>query len=97
MVISPLLVLLLCIYSMPFVPFTCSSMGVATVCSTVMASAPVYWPVTCTTGGVIFGYWFTGRLMTQIIPIMANTSDTTIAVTGLFIKVLAITGGLLFC
>ena len=54
--IRPLLVLLLCMYSMPGVPFTCSSTGVATVCSTVWASAPVNWPFTCTIGGVISGY-----------------------------------------
>ena len=38
----PLLVLVLCIYSMPGVPLICSSIGIATVCSTVCASAPVY-------------------------------------------------------
>src|ERR1700742_2322346 len=90
--ISPLLVLLLCIYSMPGVPFTCSSIGVATVCSTVWASAPVNWPFTCTTGGVISGYWSTGKLRMQIVPVIANTIDITMAVTGLLIKVLAIIG-----
>src|SRR5476651_1166141 len=88
--ISPLLVLLLCIYSMPGVPFTCSSIGVATVCSTVWASAPVNWPFTCTTGGVISGYWSIGKTSILTIPVITNTIDITIAVTGLFIKVLAI-------
>ena len=41
MPMPPLLVLVLCMYSIPGVPFTCSSMGMATVCSTVSASAPV--------------------------------------------------------
>src|ERR1700761_3848339 len=88
--IAPLLVLLLCIYSMPGVPFTCSSIGVATVCSTVWASAPVNWPVTCTTGGVISGYWSIGKTNMLTTPVITNTMDITIAVTGLFIKVLAI-------
>ncbi len=52
----PVLVLVLCMYSIPGVPFTCSSIGVATVCSTVWASAPVYCPETETAGGVMFGY-----------------------------------------
>jgi hypothetical protein len=52
----PLLVLVLCMYSMPGVPFTCSSIGMATVCSTVCASAPVYDPLTDTLGGDILGY-----------------------------------------
>src|SRR5258708_10537217 len=88
--ISPLLVLLLCMYSMPGVPFTCCSMGVATVCSTVWASAPVNWPLTCTMGGVISGYWSMGRTTIQIEPVSTSTMEMTMAVTGLFMKVLAI-------
>src|ERR1700761_510732 len=88
--ISPLLVLLLCMYSMPGVPFTCCSMGVATVCSTVCASAPVNCPFTCTTGGVMSGYWSIGKLRMLIAPVIASTIDITMAVTGLLIKVLAI-------
>src|SRR6201992_142803 len=88
--IKPLLVLLLCMYSMPGVPFTCSSIGVATVCSTVWASAPVNCPFTCTTGGVISGYWSIGSTNMLTIPVITNTIDITIAVTGLFIKVFAI-------
>src|ERR1700735_212698 len=87
---APLLVLLLCMYSMPGVPFTCSSIGVATVCSTVSASAPVYEADTETLGGDISGYWSTARLSRQISPAITNTSDITIAVTGLLIKVFAI-------
>src|SRR6202012_3729071 len=88
--IRPLLVLLLCMYSMPGVPLTCCSMGVATVCSTVWASAPVNWAFTCTSGGVISGYWSMGRMTIQIVPVSTSTMDITIAVTGLFINVLAI-------
>src|ERR1700761_9674143 len=88
--IRPLLVLLLCMYSMPGVPFTCCSIGVATVCSTVCASAPVNWPLTCTTGGVMSGYWSMGRTAIQIVPVRTSTMEMTMAVTGLFIKVFAI-------
>src|SRR5450755_2957023 len=90
MLTLPVLVLVDCMYSMPGVPFTCSSMGMATVCSTVCASAPVYAPEIPTEGGVIFGYWSIARLSIQIIPEMIRTREITIAVTGLFMKVLAI-------
>src|SRR5579871_3558694 len=86
----PVLVLVLVMYSMPGVPFTCSSIGIATVRSTVCASAPVYDPFTETLGGEIFGYWSTARLKMQIVPEIINTSEITIAVTGLFINVFAI-------
>src|SRR6202012_2022062 len=88
--IAPLLVLLLCIYSMPGEPFTCSSIGVATVCSTVWASAPMNCPFTCTTGGVISGYWSIGNSKILTVPVITSTMEITIAVTGRFIKVLAI-------
>ncbi len=52
----PLLVLLLVIYAIPGVPFTCVSIGVVTVCSTVVASAPVNAAEMDTVGGVISGY-----------------------------------------
>src|ERR1700744_511720 len=87
---APLLVLLLCIYSIPGEPFTCSSIGVATVCSTVWASAPINCPFTCTTGGVISGYWSIGSSKIQTVPVITSTIEITIAVTGRFIKVLAI-------
>src|ERR1700743_835756 len=84
--ILPVFVFVLCMYSMPGDPLTCSSMGMATVCSTVCASAPVYCPVIDTEGGEIFGYWSTARLKMQITPEMIRTRDITIAVTGLFIN-----------
>jgi hypothetical protein len=65
-------------------------MGVVTVCSTVVASAPTYWLDTLTTGGEISGYWLMGRLIIARKPTMTNTSDITIAVMGRFMKVSAI-------
>src|SRR6187549_3560808 len=54
--LCPLLVLLLVMYVMPGVPFTCVSMAVVVVCSTVWASAPVKFPEMDTVGGEILGY-----------------------------------------
>src|SRR5258708_15390887 len=86
----PVFVFVLCMYSMPGEPLTCSSMGMATVCCNVCVSAPVYDPVMDTEGGEIFGYWSTARLKMHIAPEMTSTIDITIAVTGLFMNVLAI-------
>jgi hypothetical protein len=72
---------------MPGTPFTCTSTGVATVSSTVAASAPVYIPETCTTGGVIEGYWLTGNFIRDIRPTSVITIEMTMAVIGLFMKV----------
>src|SRR5450432_171503 len=41
-------------------------------------------------GGVISGYWSMGKLSIHTAPVITNTMDITIAVTGLLIKVLAI-------
>src|ERR1700754_1849485 len=86
----PVLVFVLCMYSIPGEPLTCSSMGMATVCSTVSASAPVYDPVMDTEGGEIFGYWSTARFRMHTAPDITSTIEITIAVTGLFMNVLAI-------
>src|SRR6266568_4572577 len=43
-----------------------------------------------TAGGEIFGYWSTARLKMQIVPEMISTTAITMAVTGLFMNVLAI-------
>ena len=64
--LCPLLVLLLLIYVMPGVPFTCVSIAVVVVCSTVCASAPVKLPDIETVGGEISGYCATGRLINEI-------------------------------
>jgi hypothetical protein len=78
----PLLALLLCMYVMPGTPFTCVSIAVVVVCSTVCASAPVKLLVICTVGGVIFGYWLMGIFKIASVPTIKITSDITIAVTG---------------
>src|SRR3982751_7111856 len=75
---------------MPGVPLTCFSIAVVVVCSTVCASAPVKLPAMETVGGDMSGYWATGRLTSEISPTSTITTDITIAVTGLFIKVSAI-------
>src|SRR5881275_94035 len=49
-------------YSMPSTPLTCCSMGAATVSATTTALAPGYDAETSTVGGVISGYWATGRV-----------------------------------
>jgi hypothetical protein len=74
---------LLCIYAMPGTPFTCVSIGVVVVCSTVCASAPVKLLEICTVGGVILGYWLMGILKIAREPTSRMTSEITIAVTGL--------------
>src|SRR5436190_24337736 len=54
--LAPLLVLLLVMYVMPGVPFTCVSMAVVVGCSTVCASALTKLLAILTVGGVISGY-----------------------------------------
>jgi hypothetical protein len=59
---------------------------VATVCSIVWASAPVYVPITDTTGGVISGYWVTGRFRIDKTPTNTIIMEITIEVTGLLMN-----------
>src|SRR5678815_790394 len=75
---------------MPGVPFTCVSMGVVIVCSTVCASAPLYRVVILTVGGLMSGYWLTGKFKMDKTPTKTITMEITMAVTGLFIKLSAI-------
>src|SRR6059058_441124 len=89
-VVRPSLVLLPCNCTIPGVPLICVSIGVVTVCSTVCASAPVKAPVTCTTGGVILGYWLIGKLYSASNPTTTITIEITIAVIGLLINTSAI-------
>src|SRR5262249_1690811 len=49
-------------YSIFSTPFTCCSIGAATVSRTTEALAPGYEPDTCTVGGVISGYCATARI-----------------------------------
>src|SRR6476620_9026926 len=51
-------------YIMFSTPLTCCSMGAATVAATTWALAPGYWQATWMVGGVMSGYWATGRLTT---------------------------------
>ena len=54
-----------------------------------------YDPVIWTVGGVMSGYWLTGSLKIERSPTRTMTMERTIAVTGLWINVLAIIGFLL--
>src|SRR5215471_14725266 len=71
---------------MRFAPFTCASMGVATDCSTVSASAPVYMAVVSICGGAISGNCATGSRNTITAPPMMKTIAITIATIGLRMK-----------
>src|ERR1019366_10636814 len=53
-------------YIIPSTPLTCCSMGAATVSTTTLALAPGYDADTSTVGGVISGYWATGRVNSAI-------------------------------
>src|SRR5204863_9864218 len=55
-------------YSMLSTPFICCSSGVATDCSIVRASAPVYVVETWITGGMIDGYCPTGSPVRETRP-----------------------------
>ena len=63
-------------------PLTCCSMGVATDCSTSSALAPTYVVVTWISGGVISGYWATGRLESATPPTITVRMEITMATMG---------------
>src|SRR5690606_27443066 len=84
--IWPVLVLVEDKYAIPGVPLTWVSIGVATDCSTVIASAPVKLPVTETTGGAISGYCVTGKFIRARTPTNKIIKEITIEVTGRLIK-----------
>src|SRR5215510_8317635 len=67
-------------------PLICCSMGVATDCSTVCASAPTYVVCTCTSGGAIDGNCETGRPTIVIAPTMTVRIEITIATMGRLMK-----------
>src|SRR5258708_19268160 len=75
---------------MPGVPFTCVSMAVVVVCSTVCALGPVNTAVMLTVGGVISGYCAMGNTLIEIMPTNTMTMEMTMAVTGRFINTSAI-------
>src|SRR6185295_14789939 len=67
-------------------PLICCSIGVATDCSTVCASAPTYVVCTCTSGGAIAGNCETGRLTIVMAPTMTVRIEMTIATIGRLMK-----------
>src|ERR1700739_3397746 len=67
-------------------PLICCSMGVATDCSTVKASAPTYVVFTWTSGGVMFGNCAVGRLNMATMPTMTITIEITMDTMGRFMK-----------
>src|SRR6266478_3587515 len=67
-------------------PLICCSIGVATDCSTVCASAPTKVVCTCTSGGAIAGNCDTGRLMRVIAPTITVSSEITMATIGRLMK-----------
>ncbi len=73
-------------------PDICCSMGVATDCSTVMASAPVYVAVMVTSGGTISGNCATGSETRAMRPQITMTMAITIATMGRLMKNLDMRG-----
>src|SRR4030095_16151759 len=67
-------------------PLICCSIGVATDCSIVCASAPTYVVCTCTSGGAIAGNCDTGRLTMVMAPTMTVRREITIATIGRLMK-----------
>ncbi len=71
-------------------PFTCCSIGSATVSMIVRALAPGYRVVTCTVGGTMSGYCATGSENNATPPITSIMRAMTLARTGLSMKNLEI-------
>src|SRR6266850_6622007 len=67
-------------------PLICCSMGVATDCSTVKASAPIYVVLTWTSGGVMLGNCAVGRPSIATMPTMTITMEITMDTIGRFMK-----------
>src|ERR1700676_1698465 len=67
-------------------PFICCSIGVATACVRVFASAPGYVAVTRISGGTILGNCEVGSDVSETIPRMTVTMAMTIATIGRLIK-----------
>src|SRR3954469_10992086 len=67
-------------------PFICCSSGVATDCSTVTASAPVYVAVTWICGGTMSGNWATGNRPMATSPPRTVTIAMTMATMGRLTK-----------
>src|SRR5581483_2703462 len=67
-------------------PLICCSMGAATDCSTVSASAPVERVRTCISGGTLLGSCATGSASMQTPPISVIKIAMTMATMGLSTK-----------
>src|SRR5574337_1557457 len=67
-------------------PESCSSMGAATVLERVSALAPGKVAVMMTVGGVISGYWATGRVWEAIRPAITTMMEITDAKIGRLMK-----------
>src|SRR5205085_811801 len=68
-------------------PFTCCSIGAATLFVTTSALAPGYVALTVICGGVISGYWAMGRLNIATAPASVMTIEMTDAQIGLAVLV----------
>src|SRR5215813_1019103 len=85
-VIVPSLPEIACMEIIRLAPFTCASIGVATDCSTVIASAPVYMAVVWIWGGAISGNCATGSRNTITAPPSTKKMAMTIATIGRSMK-----------
>src|SRR5580700_8841978 len=74
-------------------PLTCCSIGVATDCSSVLASAPTYVARIWISGGTIFGNWATGSATIVTAPTITVNIAMTIATIGRLMKNLDISVG----
>src|SRR5437764_15402468 len=73
-------------YIIPSTPFTCCSIGAATVSATTWALAPGYEAETSTVGGVISGYCAMGKVQPAMLPASTMTIDSTEAKIGRLMK-----------
>src|SRR6266446_6822241 len=78
-----------CMYNMLSTPFICCSIGLATACSMVMASAPGYVVVTMIWGGTISGNCASGSPRMETTPTITVMMAMTIATIGRSTKNLA--------
>src|SRR5580692_2793836 len=74
-------------------PLTCCSIGVATDCSRVLASAPTYVARIWISGGTILGNWATGSVAMVTAPTITVNIAMTIATIGRRMKNLDISIG----
>ena len=84
--ISPLEAEVEFIYNISSTPFTCCSIGAATVSAMTSGLAPGYLADTCTVGGVRSGYCSIGSMVIDTIPNSTIKSDITVEKIGRLIK-----------